>query len=53
MLNRYHRLVSAARDATALTRAKILAALTQGQERRVLISLVLPDGRALTGGVGR
>ena len=50
VLHRYHRL-ERERDGSALTRGAVLAALTRRSDRRRIITLALPDGRRLSGGV--
>ena len=50
VLHRYRQLVEGC-DVAALSRDAILAALMLGQDRRVIITLPLPDGRVLSGGV--
>lgn len=50
VLHRYHRLVAQGGSAV-LSRDGTLAALTQRFERRVLITLPLPNGQSLQGGV--
>ena len=49
VLHRYRRLID--RCGTAVSTADLLAALTLGQDRRVVIRLLLPSGKTLSGGV--
>jgi GIY-YIG catalytic domain len=51
VLTRYQRLRRRALDPDGLSRATLLAALLHGLDRRVVISLTLPDGQVLRGGV--
>jgi hypothetical protein len=50
VVHRYRRLTKAG-GAPARSRATVLAALTRRDERRVMITLPLPDGQTLHGGV--
>jgi hypothetical protein len=50
VLHRYHRLAKR-KGASALTQSELVAALTRRTDRRRLITLALPDGRRLSGGV--
>jgi hypothetical protein len=50
VLHRYHRLAKR-KGASALTQSEVVAALTQRTDRRHVITLALPDGRRLSGGV--
>ncbi|PPQ28196.1 hypothetical protein CCS01_25040 [Rhodopila globiformis] len=51
VLTRYQRLRRDVLDPDGLRRATLLAALLHGLDRRVVISLTLPDGQVLRGGV--
>lgn len=54
VLHRHRCLITAGRDPAGMAgmaREDVLAALTAVQDRRVVITLVLPDGRTLTDGV--
>ena len=50
VLHRYHRLAKR-KGASPLTQSEVVAALTQRTDRRHVITLALPDGRRLSGGV--
>jgi hypothetical protein len=51
LLHRYHRLVDTPRDLATLSREAVLAAVMQAEDRRVAITLPVPGGQTLRGGV--